>query len=54
MPQALRPHGEWVGISVNIISAAYNTNLVRPDEVPKSYEDLKRSAMEGPPRDRGR
>jgi len=41
MPQALRPHGEWVGISVNIISAAYNTNLVKPDEVPGSYDDLK-------------
>src|SRR5215831_12975087 len=35
MPQAQQPHGEWVGISVNVISAAYNTNLVRPGEVPK-------------------
>jgi iron(III) transport system substrate-binding protein len=41
MPQALRPHGEWVGISVNIIAAAYNTNLVKPNEVPKNYDDLK-------------
>jgi iron(III) transport system substrate-binding protein len=41
MPQALRPHGEWVGISVNIIAAAYNTNLVKPDDVPMSYDDLK-------------
>ena len=41
MPQAVRPHGEWVGISVNVISAAYNTNLVKADEVPKSYDDLK-------------
>jgi len=47
MPQALRPHGEWVGISVNIISAAYNTNLVRPDEVPKRYEDLKDPRWKG-------
>ena len=29
MPQALRPHGAWVGVSVNIISAAYNTDLVK-------------------------
>jgi iron(III) transport system substrate-binding protein len=41
MPQALRPHGAWVGVSVNIISGAYNTNLVKPDDVPKSYDDLK-------------
>ncbi len=47
MPQALRPHGEWVGISINIISAAYNTNLVRPGEVPKSYDDLKDPRWKG-------
>ena len=40
IPQARQPHGEWVGISVNITSAAYNTNLVRPGEVPKRYDDL--------------
>jgi iron(III) transport system substrate-binding protein len=37
MPQALRPHGAWVGVSVNIISAAYNTDLVKPE----GYDDLK-------------
>jgi iron(III) transport system substrate-binding protein len=47
MPQALRPHGEWIGISVNIISAAYNTNLVKPDEVPTSYDDLKSPKWKG-------
>ena len=47
MPQALQPHGEWIGISVNIISAAYNTNLVKPDEVPKSYDDLKQPDWKG-------
>ena len=47
MPQALRPHGEWVGISINIISAAYNTNLVRPGEVPQSYADLKDPRWKG-------
>src|SRR5262249_58653513 len=46
-PQALRPHGEWIGISVNIISAAYNTNLVRAGEVPKSYDDLKDPRWKG-------
>jgi iron(III) transport system substrate-binding protein len=41
MPQALRPHGAWVGVSVNIISGAYNSNLVKPQDVPASYDDLK-------------
>jgi iron(III) transport system substrate-binding protein len=47
MPQALRPHGAWVGVSVNIISGAYNTDLVKPADVPKSYEDLKNPRWKG-------
>jgi iron(III) transport system substrate-binding protein len=47
IPQALSPHGEWAGININIISAAYNTNLVRPNEVPKSYNDLKDPRWKG-------
>jgi len=47
MPQALRPHGEYVGISVNLFAGAYNTKLVKPDEVPKSYEDLKHPRWKG-------
>jgi ABC-type Fe3+ transport system substrate-binding protein len=41
IPQALRPHGDWVASRLNIFSAAYNTALVKKEEVPKSYEDLK-------------
>src|ERR1700754_1376536 len=40
VPAALRPHREWVGDRLNIISAGYNTKLVRKDEVPKTYEDF--------------
>ena len=47
IPQALSPHGEWAGININIISAAYNTNLVKPSEVPKSYNDLKDPRWKG-------
>lgn len=47
MPQALRPHGDWVGISINIIAAGYNTNLVKPGEVPKSLDDLKDPKWKG-------
>jgi iron(III) transport system substrate-binding protein len=47
MPQAMRPHGEWVATRLNIFSAAYNTNLVKKDEVPKSYEDLKDPKWKG-------
>jgi iron(III) transport system substrate-binding protein len=47
MPQALRPHGAWVGVSVNVISGAYNTDLVKPQDVPKSYDDLKNPKWKG-------
>ena len=40
VPAAIRPHREWVGDRLNIISAGYNTNLVKKQDVPKSYEDL--------------
>lgn len=39
-PAATLPHGEWAGTRINLFVAAYNTRLVKPDERPKSYEDL--------------
>ena len=38
--QAIRPHGEWVGTRLNVFVQAYNTNLVKKDELPKTWEDL--------------
>ena len=40
VPAAIRPHGEWIGDRLNIISAGYNTNLIKQADVPKTYEDL--------------
>jgi len=40
-PAALTPHGEWTGTRYNVFVAAYNTKLVRRDELPKSYDDLR-------------
>jgi iron(III) transport system substrate-binding protein len=47
MPQALQPHGEYVGVFFNLFSAAYNTDLVKADEVPKTYQDLKHPRWKG-------
>lgn len=47
MPEAVPPHGEYVGVYLNIFAAAYNTNLVKADEAPKSYEDLKDPRWKG-------
>ncbi len=40
MPEAIRPHKEWIGDRVQIFTAAYNTRSIKKDELPKSYEDL--------------
>ncbi len=40
MPQAVRPHGEWVGTRINMFVHSYNTSLVKKEELPKTYADL--------------
>jgi iron(III) transport system substrate-binding protein len=40
MPQALRPHGQWVGTRINMFVQSYNTNLVKKSELPRRYADL--------------
>ncbi|HEY6361596.1 MAG TPA: extracellular solute-binding protein, partial [Vicinamibacterales bacterium] len=37
---AIRPHGEWVGTRLNVFVQAYNTKLVRKEDLPKTWEDL--------------
>jgi iron(III) transport system substrate-binding protein len=40
LPAAAPAHQEWVGIYLNAMVQAYNTNLVKKAELPKSYADL--------------
>ena len=40
MPQALRPHGEWVGTRINMFVQMYNTQLVKKADLPRKYSDL--------------
>ena len=47
IPQAVRPHGDWVGTRLNVFVQAYNTNLVKKEEVPKSWEDLLHPRWKG-------
>jgi iron(III) transport system substrate-binding protein len=39
-PAALTAHGEWTGTRFNVFVSAYNTRLVKREELPKSYDDL--------------
>ncbi len=47
IPEALRPQGQWVGTRLNIVAGVYNTNLVKKENLPKSYEDLRVPAFRG-------
>lgn len=47
MPQALRPHGEWVGTRINMFVQTYNTRLVKKEDLPKKYSDLENPRWKG-------
>ncbi len=40
IPQAVPAHREWAGITLDVWTAAYNTDKVRKEELPRSYQDL--------------
>jgi iron(III) transport system substrate-binding protein len=47
MPQAIRPHGHWVGTRINMFVQSYNTTLVKKDEVPRTFADLTNPRWKG-------
>jgi hypothetical protein len=47
LPQAIRPHGHWVGTRINMFVQTYNTSLVKKEDVPKSYADLANPRWKG-------
>jgi len=40
IPSALPSHGQWLGFCLNVLVQAYNTNLVKKLDLPKSFADL--------------
>lgn len=40
LPQAIMPHKQWVATRLIVFVAAYNTNVIKPADAPKTYEDL--------------
>ncbi|HSS27486.1 MAG TPA: extracellular solute-binding protein [Usitatibacter sp.] len=47
LPEAIRPHGDWVGTRLNVFVQAYNTGLVKKEELPKTWEDLANPKWKG-------
>src|SRR5258706_4667063 len=44
---AIRPHGEWLGTRLHVFVQAYNTKLVKKEELPKTWEDLANPKWKG-------
>ena len=40
IPQAIPAHREWIATRLNIFVSAYNTNLVKKEDLPKTWRDL--------------
>ena len=38
IPPAIRPHGEWVGTRLNVFVQAYNTKMVKKEDLPKTWD----------------
>ena len=47
IPQALLPHGEWVATRLNLFVQCFNTKQVKPEDLPKSFEDLLHPRWKG-------
>ncbi|MEN3365226.1 MAG: iron(III) transport system substrate-binding protein [Burkholderiales bacterium] len=47
IPQAILPHKEWIGTRLNIFAMAYNTKMVKKEDIPKTYQDLLNPKWKG-------
>ncbi|GAA4336713.1 extracellular solute-binding protein [Pigmentiphaga soli] len=47
LPQATAPHREWAGTVINVWIGAYNTELIKAQDLPKSYSDLRDPKWKG-------
>jgi iron(III) transport system substrate-binding protein len=47
IPQATLPHGQWIATRLSVFAGAYNTNLIKPADAPRTYEDLLNPRFKG-------
>jgi iron(III) transport system substrate-binding protein len=40
MPQAIPAHGEWAAATIDIFVQAYNTDRIKKEDLPKTFQDL--------------
>jgi iron(III) transport system substrate-binding protein len=47
IPGAVAPHREWVAARMNIYVITYNTNLIKKQQLPQSFDDLRSPRWKG-------
>jgi iron(III) transport system substrate-binding protein len=47
VPESIAPHRQWATVYLNTFVQAYNTNLVKKDELPKAWRDLLHPRWKG-------
>ncbi len=47
LPGTVPVHREWAATMLNVFVQAYNTNLVKKEDLPKSFQDLKNPKWKG-------
>ena len=47
IPQASFAHGQWISTRLSVFAAAYNTNIIKRADAPKTYEDLLNPRFKG-------
>jgi iron(III) transport system substrate-binding protein len=48
LPQAIPPHREWVAAFFTVLGGGYNTNELKPGDLPSGYRDLLTMKPRGP------
>ena len=47
IPQASLPHGQWIATRLSVFAGCYNTDVIKPADAPKTYEDLLNPKYKG-------
>jgi iron(III) transport system substrate-binding protein len=47
IPQARMPHRGWIATRLSVFVGAYNTDIIKPADAPKGYEDLRGPKWKG-------
>jgi iron(III) transport system substrate-binding protein len=47
IPQARMPHHSWIATRLSVFVGAYNTDIIKPADAPKTYEDLRNPRWKG-------